>query len=99
MNAALPLTLLALVMSEMTCAVALPKVFGAGLSGTGTQAVAEALRRIGYRKVIHNDHTFAPYMHGGVTSDGTNYTFTGLGACGWLVSVAVALRVAIDFRK
>ena len=55
----------------------LPKVFGVGLSGTGTQAVAEALKRIGYRNVVHGDHMLTPYMHGGMYSDGTPYRFEG----------------------
>ena len=56
-----------------------PKMFGAGLSGTGTQVVAEALKRIGYHNVVHGDHMLTPYMHGGVYSDGTPYRFEGGG--------------------
>ena len=77
---ALAAVLLLTSLSHGIMATALPKVFGAGLSGTGTQAVAEALRRIGYRHVVHGDHMLAPYMHGGVYSDGTKYRFEGWAA-------------------
>ena len=66
-------------LSHVASARTLPKVFGAGLSGTGTQALAEALKRIGYNRVVHGDHMLAPYMHGGVYSDGTPYRFEGGG--------------------
>ena len=42
--------------------VSKPKVFGVGLCGTGASTLQRVLESLGYAKILHPDHGFAPYL-------------------------------------
>ena len=50
------------------------KIFGVGLSCTGTEAIREALVRLQIMPLVHADHTFAPFL----ASDLATYPYSGL---------------------
>ena len=65
------------------------KVFGVGLSKTGTTALCTALGNLGYR-AVHNDQAFAPFLypsHNAVSVSGMS--------AHWLMQLAVQLLALV----
>ena len=54
--------------------IAQPKIFGLGLTGTGTPQLKSALIAIGLNDVVLADQTLVPYLF----DDVSTYNFTGL---------------------
>ena len=57
------LTRLVLLLSVISHASALPKVFGVGLCKTGTSSLSSALKVLGWKNTLHQDPLFTPFLY------------------------------------